>query len=369
MVTAPSYKVLRDSTLQSFEETARHAGQLIQLLKGDSINALIRTDDGGIAKILFRSTDNPELLRGPNLSGVWMDEASLSHFDAYKILIARLREGGKVGWLGATFTPKGLGHWSFEVFGQARPGVFLVQAHTAENPFLSDEFLELVQKTYVGLQAAQELEGQFVSIEGAEWPGEYFHDGIWFSDWPRDMHIKVIALDPSKGKDAKAVTDKRAADYSAFVFAGLDGDGTIWVDADLNNRRSAEQIVQDALVHCRTWQPTAFVIETNNFQELFEPLLKRAFDEAHIPLPGYKVNNYVNKQVRIRSLGPILAGVDGRFRFRANSPGCKLLVQQLRDFPVGQYDDGPDALEQAVRVIRFLLWGKCDMGTPQLLTV
>jgi predicted phage terminase large subunit-like protein len=266
-------------------------------------------------------------------------------------------------------TPKGLTHWTYEQFGQSRPDTELFHATTGDNPFNPAEFAEKLSHQYVGLQAAQELEGQFVSIEGAEWPGEYFHDGIWFSDWPRDMHIKVIALDPSKGKDAKAVTDKRAADYSAFVFAGLDGDGTIWVDADLNNRRSAEQIVQDALVHCRTWQPTAFVIETNNFQELFEPLLKRAFDEAHIPLPGYKVNNYVNKQVRIRSLGPILAGVDGRFRFRANSPGCKLLVQQLRDFPVGQFDDGPDSLEQAVRVIRFLLWGKCDMGTPMLLTV
>ena len=59
-------------------------------------------------------------------------------------------------------------------------------------------------------------------------------------------------------------------------------------------------------------------------------------------------NNQVNKQVRIRRLTPFLA--QKVFRFKSGSPGARLLVEQLRDFPCGDHNDGPDALEMAVRL-------------------
>ena len=31
--------------------------------------------------------------------------------------------------------------------------------------------------------------------------------------------------------------------------------------------------------------------------------------------------------------------------FRTHRPGCRLLVDQLMDFPLADHDDGPDALE------------------------
>jgi hypothetical protein len=56
-----------------------------------------------------------------------------------------------------------------------------------------------------------------------------------------------------------------------------------------------------------------------------------------------------NKEVRIRRLGTYLA--QRLFRFKRRSPGTALLVQQLQDFPVGDYDDGPDALEMDLRTM------------------
>jgi hypothetical protein len=47
-----------------------------------------------------------------------------------------------------------------------------------------------------------------------------------------------------------------------------------------------------------------------------------------------------------------------RLRFKAGSKGAKLLVDQLRDFPCGEFDDAPDALEMAVRLA-------CDGLTTQ----
>jgi hypothetical protein len=42
-------------------------------------------------------------------------------------------------------------------------------------------------------------------------------------------------------------------------------------------------------------------------------------------------------------------------KFKANSPGARLLVEQLRDFPNGDHDDGPDGAEMAVRLAGDLL--------------
>jgi len=39
-------------------------------------------------------------------------------------------------------------------------------------------------------------------------------------------------------------------------------------------------------------------------------------------------------------------------RFRGDSPGARLLVEQLLDFPNNDHDDGSDALKMAVRRAR-----------------
>jgi len=44
-----------------------------------------------------------------------------------------------------------------------------------------------------------------------------------------------------------------------------------------------------------------------------------------------------------------------RLRFKRNSVGAALLVEQLKELPHGRFDDGPDALEMAVTLIRQLV--------------
>jgi predicted phage terminase large subunit-like protein len=70
-------------------------------------------------------------------------------------------------------------------------------------------------------------------------------------------------------------------------------------------------------------------------------------------LPLRTIENYENKVVRIRTLTPFLAR--GIMRFKGDSPGARLLVDQLRDFPLGDHDDGPDSLEMAVRLLAHLI--------------
>jgi predicted phage terminase large subunit-like protein len=89
-------------------------------------------------------------------------------------------------------------------------------------------------------------------------------------------------------------------------------------------------------------------VEVNQFQQLLADELNRVSRERNILLPLYTLDNRVKKLVRIRRLTPWLA--QKRLRFKGGSPGARLLVEQLRDFPNGDHDDGPDALEMAIRL-------------------
>ena len=198
----------------------------------------------------------------------------------------------------------------------------------------------------------REKQNSPVNPELCEWPETYFDERIWFDDWPAELHVKVLALDPSKG------TDSRRGDYSALVALGVDRGGMLFVEADLR-RRPTPQIVADAVELCRTFRPNVFGVEANQFQDLLAGELDAALRQSGIlaarPVP---IDNRVNKQVRIRRLGPYLSA--SRVRFKAGSPGTRLLVEQLGTFPIGDHDDGPDALEMAVRLAAELLSGRSD---------
>jgi predicted phage terminase large subunit-like protein len=175
-----------------------------------------------------------------------------------------------------------------------------------------------------------------------EWPESYFDQGIWFDTWPANLKVKTVALDPSKGNDSQR------GDYSAFAMVGVDRDGIVYVEADLA-RRPTPQIVADGVQWWSHFEPDAFGVEANQFQDLLAADFADEFRRQGILAGGvWPLDNRVNKQVRIRRLGPYLAS--RRLRFKSDSPGTSLLVEQLKEFPAADHDDGPDALEMAIRL-------------------
>jgi predicted phage terminase large subunit-like protein len=188
----------------------------------------------------------------------------------------------------------------------------------------------------------REKQNSPISPELCEWPEEYFEPGIWFDHWPAEARVKVMTLDPSKGSDA------RRGDYSAYVMLAVDRQGTLYVEADLA-RRPTPQIVVEGVELYRRFQPDALGVETNQFQQLLADEMDAEFArQGLLAARPWPMENRVAKAVRIRRLGPYLAS--RRLRFKADSPGTQLLVDQLKMFPVGDHDDGPDALEMAVRL-------------------
>ncbi len=165
-VVGPTYPVLRDSTMRSFLAVGRDLGVIDPSHLKKSPPPELRLSTG--AEVLFRSADDPERLRGPNLSGAWLDEASLMIQDAYDIVIASLREGGQQGWLSSTFTPKGVAHWTYTIFGTGRPDTALFHARTSDNPFNPLDFAATLKRQYGDTDfARQELEGEWLDSDDA----------------------------------------------------------------------------------------------------------------------------------------------------------------------------------------------------------
>lgn len=174
-----------------------------------------------------------------------------------------------------------------------------------------------------------------------EWPAEYFEGPeFWFQEWP-PLLLRVVALDPSKGESHKS-------DFSAFALVGEDAAGHLWIDANLD-RRPTGQMVADGVELCRQFRPLAICVEGSVWQHLigeqFEPALLAAELYDVEPLAIYSP---VKKRLRILRLDRWLRA--GQMHFR-DTPGGRLLVTQLREYPQNDHDDGPDALEMATQLL------------------
>lgn len=188
----------------------------------------------------------------------------------------------------------------------------------------------------------------------AEWPPEYFRD-IYVDEVPDDTSLTVVALDPSLGR-----TDK--SDYSAFVRVTKGHNGVYYVDANIA-RRPTRQIIDDGIDWMRHVKPDAFGCEAVAFQSLLRDMFEERMHECNMDWTrvyglhngeGRNTGRVPPKLTRIRLLTPLLAA--GRIRM-LRSPGSSLLVEQLKGFPSHKHDDGPDALEMAIRLCEELLGG------------
>jgi predicted phage terminase large subunit-like protein len=180
----------------------------------------------------------------------------------------------------------------------------------------------------------------------SEWPDTYFEDPFWCDEheWPDAFEASCIFIDPSKGT--------KRGDFAGIVFVGL-ARGKLWVDSVVE-RLPVEEIALSAYDLFETYGADRVGIESNAFQFLLE----RVFDDLvehdnRMPLPLSLVHNSQSKtQLRIPRLGPYLR--KHQFRF-LRSVGNQRLVAQLKAFPYGDHDDGPDSLESALRVLRHVL--------------
>jgi predicted phage terminase large subunit-like protein len=237
-VIAPTYQMLLDSTFRSFLSVAEQIAvvNMGEVKKSAPPSIKLRTG----AEVLFRSADDPSRLYGPNLSGIWLDEASLMPADVFHVGIGRLREQGEQGFLTATFTPKGRGHWTHGVFNTGRPNTAIFFAKTGDNPFLPAAFASTVAAQYTSRLAMQELEGRFIDPEG----------GLFRRTWFGIVDAAPKSISTCRAWDLAATPkDERRAsdpDWSAGVLMGKDEQGTVYL-LDVKRLRGSPKQVEAAV--------------------------------------------------------------------------------------------------------------------------
>jgi hypothetical protein len=188
----------------------------------------------------------------------------------------------------------------------------------------------------------------------------YFDDqSIWFDELPpaNELRCKVVACDPKGSARKQTETKAGVGDFCARVRVALHQSGTLFVDATLDHTdltEAAGRIFSDAVEFLQNFPVVGIAVEGNVGQLLISYELDKKLARAGCLMGIYPMQQTVNKYARIQAtLNWQLANF--RLRFKRNSVGAALLVEQLKELPNGRFDDGPDALEMAVTLIRQLV--------------
>lgn len=141
-----------------------------------------------------------------------------------------------------------------------------------------------------------------------------------------------------------------AGDFAANITVGLDQARMDFYVLDAWVKKAGvQEALKAALARHLLFGFLRWGIETNGFQSLCLDLLPALEAEAGAVLPLVRITHTGAKSLRIESLSPLLER--GKIFFCLEQGDQRLLVQQLLSYPQG-HDDGPDALEGAVNLLR-----------------
>lgn len=141
------------------------------------------------ARIKCAALENFNMLRGIEIGWCYLDEIRDLRQEAFDMMLGRLRcKQSNALQMRCTTTPNGF-DWIYDRFAGERqtPEFHMIHATSKDNPYLPEGYLETLRGNYDSKFAAQELEGQFVSLTS----GRIYHA------FNREIHLKETKMDPS----------------------------------------------------------------------------------------------------------------------------------------------------------------------------
>ncbi len=165
--------------------------------------------------------------------------------------------------------------------------------------------------------------------------------------------VLAAAIDPAVGKRRKAGA---SSDYTAVVVVGAHG-GNYYVLsvklARMKFQRQIELVLSTARRWPRIWR---FGVETTAYQDVLKQDLDEQSAKANLQLPTKEVKPSGDKMSRIERLQPLAE--QGRLWFPHPTSSYRtndidLCLEQFEDLGVSaNHDDGPDAVEMAIGLLR-----------------
>jgi len=208
MVLSPTYRMLEDVTQKEFFGFLERHGATYH---HDRSRGQVITPQG---TIFLRSAENPDRLRGPNLTWAWGDEAALWREETFKVLLGRLRMNNAHSLY--TTTPAGF-NWLWKYFVDEPGDRFrYVQGSSRENPHLDAEFVNDLEDAYSTEFAAQEIEGRFVAFEG-----------MIYSEFNRHVHVQDF--DVPDGWPRYRAIDYGYTNPLVCLWGATDEDGRLYI--------------------------------------------------------------------------------------------------------------------------------------------
>lgn len=325
LVAAPTYKMLSDASLRAFVSRAEDLRFLKDMNKSEMTATL-----GNGAQVLFRSTEKPDSLRGPNLSGVWFDEAGEMVHDAFLVAIACLREGGEQGWLSATFTPRGPTHWTYGVFGPGGSNAELFVSPTRENKFLPAGFADTLRGQYTPQMAEQELEGKFVDLGGS----------VAKREWFKVLEAAPRCTSVVRAWDFAATPENadKAGDYTVGVKMGRFDLGWVVLGVD-RSRVSAGQVIAKVRTIAQQDGPGVAVYAEQEGGSAG----KIAFNYLARELGGYNIHPIKPSGDKLTRAMPLLAQAEAGNIYFVRGAWNADWLDEFVAFPGGAHDDQVDA--------------------------
>lgn len=232
LVVSPTYGMMKTSTLSTFLEICpmdligrRKDGSLAY----DKESHNIKMYNG--SEIRFRSADDPNKIRGMEVSFFWLDEGGqLPNDEMWQIGIGRMSQRCAPQKAICTTTPNGM-NWLYTFFLQPRTALMAKQvalffASTMDNSEnLPDGYIESLESQYSGQFYKQELLGEFVGFEG-----------LVFPEFQPDIHVSDKIPDPNYDETIVRVdggVDWGYRDPTTSVVVGTTKYGTKYVYDEL----------------------------------------------------------------------------------------------------------------------------------------
>lgn len=265
------------AALRDGEEKQYRRNELQIVLSNDSV-------------IYGYSADQPERVRGANLSGAWCDEiGSWRYYETwYEGLVPALRIGDKPRVL-ATTTPRPT-KLLRDLMGRGDGTVHVTRGSTWENAAnLSGTALAELKRRYEGTRLGrQELEGELLEdIEGALWSRSMIDEARVRQDEVPQLLRVVVGVDP-------AVTGSETSDETGIVVVGESLEGHAYVVADYSVKGSPDTAMRRAVAAYREHQADCLVAEVNQGGDYIGTLLRTV--DPNIPYRQVRATR--NKQVR-----------------------------------------------------------------------
>lgn len=189
-----------------------------------------------------------------------------------------------------------------------------------------------------------EFQNQPLDEKSRTFKSEWLEENTYDEAMLPELKAVSLAVDPSLGKS-------RRSDTSAIIAIGQGKkDGKFYIiEANIEVRKPDALIkdVEDLIKKWYRYDPLV-TIETNVFQNFFATTIKERFEKENIYIRWNDIFHATgdNKAQRILSLVPYIKNGLIKFPLR----GAKKLKEQLKMFPRStSHDDGPDALEMALR--------------------